>query len=250
LHPHQYIQQRYNITTCISSHPDMLKRLSATLAPSSSTSNDRPSSISPSQSIASLDRLSTASSYNQYYSNHHAPSLHDIDTASSNNSNLHAYPRPSGLSTPYADHPSPSRGYFGVTAAQHSSSSVSNGGLSPSLHAPTSRNVSPAQSPRLEDGPLYPQSTTTAATTTNNWASRTPPNPIDRPTLQKSLKCLETLLVAMDEYRELSTRLAKVEKRLAKAGKELAGSMTDGNGSGSTKSKEPSSTCKLIIVTQ
>lgn len=52
-----------------------------------------------------------------------------------------------------------------------------------------------------------------------------PPTPIDRLALQKSLKALETLLVAVDEYRELNVRLAKVEKRLAKSAKELGASL-------------------------
>lgn len=50
----------------------------------------------------------------------------------------------------------------------------------------------------------------------------------------------------MDEYRELSSRLAKVEKRLAKAGRDLAGSMGDGNNNASNKAREPYSICELV----
>lgn len=49
--------------------------------------------------------------------------------------------------------------------------------------------------------------------------------PIDRIALQKSLKSVEIVLVALDEYRELNVRLAKVEKRLGKSMKELASSV-------------------------
>lgn len=44
--------------------------------------------------------------------------------------------------------------------------------------------------------------------------------------------------MTMDEYRELSVRTAKVEKRLAKAGRELASSMTEEKGSGNSKGKD------------
>ena len=44
---------------------------------------------------------------------------------------------------------------------------------------------------------------------------------VERPELHKSLKALESLLVNLDEYRDLSARLAKVEKKLAKSTSEL-----------------------------
>lgn len=211
----------------------MLKRLSASLAPSTgnSTSNNGPS-ISPSHSSASL-----ASAYQTHYDN---------------TSTYSHFPRPSGLSTPYsttAPDLSPGLGYFGNAASggPHSVHSAG-GGLSPSLHN-TSRNASPLQSPRLDSRPL-PSSGPPALTP--DWATSSPPLPIDRPTLQKSLRCLETLLVAMDEYRELNVRLGKVEKRLGKAAKELAASMWDGNSGsdksgGAAKAREPYSICKQIM---
>lgn len=232
----------------------MLKRLSATLNPSSSSSS--PSSISPSHSSnSSLDRWSGAGvgqgqQQQQQQQHHHAapshysglsPSLNDTN-ASNPRVGHSSYPRPSGLSTPYSITPttttsntanneiSPVSGYFGIP---HSSSSSLNGGLTPSLHT-TSRNVSPAQSPRLEYASMPASSSNEGISSSinnnnNNWATNTPPAPIDRQTLQKSLRCLETMLVALDEYRELSSRLAKVEKRIAKAGRDLAVSMSDGN---------------------
>ncbi|CDR88967.1 uncharacterized protein SPSC_06339 [Sporisorium scitamineum] len=44
---------------------------------------------------------------------------------------------------------------------------------------------------------------------------------VERPDLHKSLKALESLLVNLDEYRDLTTRLAKIEKKLAKSTSEL-----------------------------
>ncbi|PWN44262.1 hypothetical protein IE81DRAFT_321409 [Ceraceosorus guamensis] len=44
---------------------------------------------------------------------------------------------------------------------------------------------------------------------------------LERSDLHKSLKSLESLLVTFDEYRDLSARMAKCEKRLAKGAKEL-----------------------------
>lgn len=45
---------------------------------------------------------------------------------------------------------------------------------------------------------------------------------IERTDLHKSLKSLESLLVSLDEYRDLSNKLSKVEKRIAKNASELA----------------------------
>ncbi|PWY99578.1 hypothetical protein BCV70DRAFT_109800 [Testicularia cyperi] len=44
---------------------------------------------------------------------------------------------------------------------------------------------------------------------------------VERPDLHKSLKALESLLVNLDEYRDVSARLAKVEKKLAKSAADL-----------------------------
>uniref|UniRef100_V5EQJ4 Uncharacterized protein n=1 Tax=Kalmanozyma brasiliensis (strain GHG001) TaxID=1365824 RepID=V5EQJ4_KALBG len=44
---------------------------------------------------------------------------------------------------------------------------------------------------------------------------------VERTDLHKSLKALETLLVNLDEYRDLAARMAKVEKKLAKSTLEL-----------------------------
>ncbi|KAK9893856.1 hypothetical protein P389DRAFT_198597 [Cystobasidium minutum MCA 4210] len=234
---------------------NMLKRLSATLAPNSSASSNSAASISPSHSQASsLDRLqsaSTASTYQHHYaSHHHQPSIHDIDTTAA--AGMSTYPRPSGMSTPYSssapDLLSPELGYFGSLHPASSSSHTNRGGLSPSLQSTTtSRNVSPAQSPRLESRPFPGASVLSES----NYAARPPPIPIDRPALQKSLRCLETLLVTMDEYRELSVRMSKVEKRLAKAGRELAGSINEEKGSsnGKARDKEPYSVLQALHVT-
>ena len=45
---------------------------------------------------------------------------------------------------------------------------------------------------------------------------------LERSELHRSLKSLEQLLVAFDEYRDLAARLAKCERKLGKACKELA----------------------------
>lgn len=88
----------------------------------------------------------------------------------------------------------------------------------------------------LESRPL-PWSANTHALADPLYGTYIPPAPVDRPTLQKSLRALETLLVTLDEYRELSTRLSKVEKRLAKAGKELAVNMGDEKGANGSNGK-------------
>jgi len=59
-----------------------------------------------------------------------------------------------------------------------------------------------------------------ALPTTDNQPSTT--HSIDRSELHKSLKNLESLLVSLDEYRDLSNKMAKVEKRIAKNAGELA----------------------------
>lgn len=48
------------------------------------------------------------------------------------------------------------------------------------------------------------------------------PAALERSELHRSLKSLEQLLVAFDEYRDLAARLAKCERKLGKACKELA----------------------------
>ncbi len=51
--------------------------------------------------------------------------------------------------------------------------------------------------------------------------------PFERAELHKSLKSIEALLVSLDEYRDLAARLAKAEKKVAKAAAEVAkGKMT------------------------
>jgi hypothetical protein len=225
----------------------MLKRFSASLNPS----------LTPSHSSQSIALPTYAS-----YGNGNSDAIAE-----------HTYPRTSGMSTPYSSSSNlevagHSTGYFGQqvssSAASSSSSSISAGGrLSPAISTAVSRNASPLPSPRLSSYSPIPSegggATFSNVNANYGYGTYTPPPPIDRPTLQKNLKCLETLLVAVDEYRELNARLAKVEKRLGKAAKELCTSMntggkddTNGIGSGSTKGKEGGnsyySTCECLSL--
>ncbi|KAJ1024096.1 hypothetical protein NDA16_002935 [Ustilago loliicola] len=79
------------------------------------------------------------------------------------------------------------------------------------------RAVSPglATSPNAASPLAQPLPTPSAQPSSNDV------NLIERPDLHKSLKALESLLVNLDEYRDLSARLAKVEKKLAKSASEL-----------------------------
>ena len=81
------------------------------------------------------------------------------------------------------------------------------------------RAVSPglATSPR----PVSPLPTPSASTSVLKPISSAEVHLVERPDLHKSLKALESLLVNLDEYRDLSARLAKVEKKLAKSASEL-----------------------------
>lgn len=65
--------------------------------------------------------------------------------------------------------------------------------------------------------PTTPGASTSAATVVSSANAHL----VERPDLHKSLKALESLLVNLDEYRDLSARLAKVEKKLAKSTSEL-----------------------------
>lgn len=88
-----------------------------------------------------------------------------------------------------------------------------------------SRSVSPgaANSPR----PLSPFGQPLATPGAFESTSTSKPIPssdvhlVERPDLHKSLKALESLLVNLDEYRDLAARLAKVEKKMAKSASEL-----------------------------
>ena len=62
-----------------------------------------------------------------------------------------------------------------------------------------------------------------------------PPTAADRAALQKSLKAMEVMLVTLDEYRDLRHKLAKVEKRLSKNGRDLAQALSAGNAEGAGK---------------
>lgn len=161
----------------------MLKRLSASLAPSSSAPPSTSPSISPSHSSSSLslDRRGAAGQQPSLHSHTHTLSSSlPLGSSPSYDAGIagpfvgQSYPRPSGLSTPRsttslsnAYELSPAAGYFG---GSHSSSSAGTGGLSPSLHA-TSRNVSPAHSPRMEYRPLPPPSSTSSASLHDDGAT-------------------------------------------------------------------------------
>ncbi|SPO31531.1 uncharacterized protein UTRI_06462_B [Ustilago trichophora] len=67
----------------------------------------------------------------------------------------------------------------------------------------------------------HPLPTPSASTSALKPVSSADVNLVERPDLHKSLKALESLLVNLDEYRDLSARLAKVEKKLAKSASEL-----------------------------
>lgn len=60
-----------------------------------------------------------------------------------------------------------------------------------------------------------------STSTLNPTSNSVDVNLVERADLHKSLKAVESLLVNLDEYRDLSARLAKVERKLAKSASEL-----------------------------
>ena len=193
----------------------MLKRLSATF----SNGNDGPTQYASghhSIRAAPAPNLSHSTSYNGQTTDvpegsYAHPSFAN-GTASSSLSPAAGYglPRPPNQSTPYSEqgggsYPGPNS-YFPDTSIQYGS-----------------LKRSPMPSPRLPSNSQLP--THTAGKHSSSLPGPHQTQPIDRVALQKSLKSVETVLVALDEYRELNVRLAKVEKRLGKSMKELAGSI-------------------------
>jgi hypothetical protein len=86
----------------------------------------------------------------------------------------------------------------------------------PGTHTPLSYAISPRSAP---SSPSYPFPIVPA-----------PPvfkPQVERPTLHKSLAALSGLLVALDEYRDLSAASAKAQKKVAKACKEVAATFGD-----------------------
>ncbi|TKY87597.1 hypothetical protein EX895_003611 [Sporisorium graminicola] len=79
--------------------------------------------------------------------------------------------------------------------------------------SPSPRSVSPLAMPSL--------SHSASSSALNPTSSAADVQLVERSDLHKSLKALESLLVNLDEYRDLSARLAKVEKKLAKSTSEL-----------------------------
>jgi hypothetical protein len=99
-----------------------------------------------------------------------------------------------GASSSNGRSPSPSQGYFSAQPPPLSSrtSFASDGARSPAPH---------------QHQPMPPID---------------PNRLLGRGALQKSLLAVESLLQALDEYRNLSARLAKAQKRLARAARDLA----------------------------
>ncbi|KAI5477025.1 hypothetical protein MNV49_006901 [Pseudohyphozyma bogoriensis] len=98
-----------------------------------------------------------------------------------------------------------------------------------------------APSPAATAGPSSPSSPSkrstelppTATPTTSGFPfphSAPPPPSIERGTLHKSLAALAALLEAVDELRDVGARMAKAEKRVGKAVKELALTFQDKSG--------------------
>lgn len=68
---------------------------------------------------------------------------------------------------------------------------------------------------------LYAQSQAGLPSPSSAGPSVSAPQTLDRNELHKSLKALEGLLVSLDEYRDLSQRMAKVEKKIARGANDL-----------------------------
>ncbi len=83
------------------------------------------------------------------------------------------------------------------------------------------RAVSPGAAAMAATTPAPLPATPSATSYAANMVSSQNVHLVERPELHKSLKALESLLVNLDEYRDLSARLAKVEKKLAKSASEL-----------------------------
>ncbi len=112
---------------------------------------------------------------------------------------------------------------------QYASRQVSPQSSHSMLHSPAARASPQPHSPSAHQQyfDIPPRAVSPAATTPHPVSPLAPPSSsadvhlVERPDLHKSLKALETLLVNLDEYRDLSARLAKVQKRLAKSASDL-----------------------------
>ncbi|CBQ71408.1 conserved hypothetical protein [Sporisorium reilianum SRZ2] len=83
------------------------------------------------------------------------------------------------------------------------------------------RSISPGPRSVSPMAPMPTLNHSASSSALNPAPSNTDGHLVERPDLHKSLKALESLLVNLDEYRDLSARLAKVEKKLAKSTSEL-----------------------------
>lgn len=102
----------------------------------------------------------------------------------------------------------------------------------PYLVPPSLQQQAPSQSPRSRPLSLPPSPARSAPPSPNNASSNQgsyfPLVPqVDRPTLHRSLGALSSLLVALDEVRDLAQRTAKAHKRVAKVEREIAASFGD-----------------------
>lgn len=97
-------------------------------------------------------------------------------------------------------------------SAQHQYFELPMRATSPSA-AVSPRSISPLGLPALNNAASH-----SALNTTSNSGDL---NLVERADLHKSLKAIESLLVNLDEYRDLSSRLAKVQKKLAKSASDL-----------------------------
>lgn len=187
-------------TSLRDSRQTMLKRLSASFT----NNNDQPiRAPGPSNHAHYTPEVSDGSFVHPGYSHG------GLSPAIAHN----GFPRPPSQSTPYSEQPN----------GPH----IASGSYFPELSAQYGHLRSPVPSPRLPPGSPY--TGLSAANQPNYLSTASQQQPIDRLALQKSLKSVETVLVTLDEYRELNVRLAKVEKKLGKSMKELAGSISHGS---------------------
>ena len=67
--------------------------------------------------------------------------------------------------------------------------------------------------------------------TQNGYFPAQPPAPVEenlsRNQLEKSLRCLEVLLAALNEFRGLAVGLARAQKKISKAAKDLSSAMKE-----------------------
>ncbi|GAC76227.1 hypothetical protein PANT_20c00013 [Moesziomyces antarcticus T-34] len=139
---------------------------------------------------------------------------------------------PYDAGSPSANHllpPTSQSASVALQQPQYASRQVSPQSSQSMLHSPAARASPQPHSPSAQQQyfDIPPRAVSPAALSPQPVSPLAPPSSsadvhlVERPDLHKSLKALETLLVNLDEYRDLSARLAKVQKRLAKSASDL-----------------------------